>query len=96
MILEELYFFEIAKIIEYHQPKVIVLENVKHFKNHDNGKTLITVLNTLNNLGYTTSWTLLNAKDFGVPQNRERTIIIGCLEQIQFDFDKLETKPQKN
>jgi DNA (cytosine-5)-methyltransferase 1 len=82
-------FFEIAKILEYHQPKVVVLENVKHFKNHDRGKTLNTILTTLNNLGYTTNWALLNAIDFGVPQNRERTIIIGYLGDIEFDFSKL-------
>ncbi len=88
-------FFDIIKIAEYHKPKVIVLENVKHFKNHDQGNTLKTVLKTLNNLGYTTSWTLLNAKDFGVPQNRERTIIIGYLGSIEFDFNKLEKKPSQ-
>ncbi len=88
-------FFDIATIVEYHQPKVIVLENVKHFKNHDHGNTLKTVLKTLNQLGYTSSWTLLNAKDFGVPQNRERTIIIGCLDKIKFDFEQLEKKASK-
>lgn len=83
-------FFDIAKIIEYHQPKVVVLENVKHFKNHDRGQTLATILNTLNKLGYTTNWNLLNAIDFGVPQNRERTIIVACLDKIEFDFTKLK------
>ncbi|BAQ62915.1 DNA-cytosine methyltransferase [Geminocystis sp. NIES-3708] len=83
-------FFDIAKILEYHQPKVVVLENVKHFKNHDHGKTLNTILITLNKLGYTTNWALLNAIDFGVPQNRERTIIIGYLGDIEFDFNKLK------
>lgn len=88
-------FFDIAKILEYHQPKVVVLENVKHFKNHDRGKTLATILNTLNNLGYTTNWTLLNAINFGVPQNRERTIIVGCLDKIEFDFSKLKRNKVK-
>ena len=82
-------FFDIARIIKYHSPKVVVLENVKHFKNHDKGKTLKTALRTLNELGYTTSWELLNAKDFGVPQNRERTIIVGSKDDIEFDFSQL-------
>jgi len=86
-------FFDIAKIVEYHRPKVIVLENVKHFKNHDNGKTLAIVLTTLNSLGYTTNWSLLNAINFGVPQNRERTIIIGFLDNIKFDFCRLTKLP---
>ncbi|MCI5134209.1 MAG: DNA (cytosine-5-)-methyltransferase [Candidatus Electrothrix sp. AW2] len=83
-------FFDIARIVEYHNPKVIVLENVKHFKNHDKGKTLRTVLNTLNTLGYTTTWKVLNAKDFGVPQNRERTLIVGANNGIEFDFSRLK------
>lgn len=82
-------FFDIARIVAHHQPRVVVLENVKHFKNHDKGRTLKIVLKTLHNLGYTTSWELLNAKDFGVPQNRERTIIIGANNGIEFDFSKL-------
>ncbi len=86
-------FFDIARIIKYHNPKVVVLENVKHFKNHDKGKTLKTVLKTLNDMGYSTHWTLLNAKDFGVPQNRERTIIVGSKNGIEFDFSKLKISP---
>ncbi len=89
-------FFDIARIIEHHRPKVVVLENVKHFKNHDKGRTLQIVLETLAKFGYTTSWELLNAKNFGVPQNRERTIIIGSLDGIEFDFGKLERKQPIN
>jgi DNA (cytosine-5)-methyltransferase 1 len=87
-------FFDIARILEDKKPKVVVLENVKHFKNHDNGNTLKVVLNTLEELDYTVSWEILNAKDFGVPQNRERTIIIGALNGVKFDFKKLKkSKP---
>jgi DNA (cytosine-5)-methyltransferase 1 len=82
-------FFDIERILKEKKPKAIVLENVKHFKSHDNGNTLKVVLNALNNLGYTTNWKVLNAKDFGVPQNRERTIIVGSLNGIKFDFNQL-------
>ena len=83
-------FFDIARIVKFHKPKAIVLENVKHFKNHDKGKTIKKVLETLNELGYTTNWKILNAKDFGVPQNRERIIIVGSINGVKFDFNKLE------
>lgn len=86
-------FFDIERILKAKKPKAIILENVKHFKSHDNGNTLKVVLNSLNELGYTTSWSVLNAKDFGVPQNRERTIIIGSLNGVKFDFAKLDNKP---
>ena len=85
-------FFDIERILKEKKPKAIVLENVKHFKCHDNGNTLKVVLSALNKLGYTTSWRVLNATDFGVPQNRERTIIIGSLNGIKFDFNNLNTK----
>lgn len=85
-------FFDIARILKDKKPKVVVLENVKHFKSHDNGNTLKVVLQTLEDLGYTTNWAVLNAKDFGVPQNRERTIIIAALNGVEFDFNRLETK----
>ena len=85
-------FFDIELILKEKKPKAIVLENVKHFKSHDNGNTLKVVLSALNKLGYTTNWQVQNAKDFGVPQNRERTIIIGSLNGVKFDFKNLNTK----
>jgi DNA (cytosine-5)-methyltransferase 1 len=79
-------FFDIARIVKHHQPKVVFLENVKGFKNHDKGNTFRVVKNTLNELGYTVYAEVLNAKDFGVPQNRERIYIIGFREQLNFEF----------
>jgi len=87
-------FFDIARIVEHHKPKVVVLENVKHFKNHDKGNTLKTILLILKSFGYEISWKLLNAKDFGVPQNRERTIIIASANQIEFDFNKIKNRTE--
>lgn len=72
-------FFDVAKIIQKHQPKAFFLENVKGLTNHDKGKTLATILSVLrNDLGYfVPDPQILNAKDFGVPQNRERIFIVG-------------------
>lgn len=82
-------FFDICRIIETKQPKVVVLENVKHLIHHDKKRTLKTILSSLEELGYNVSQKILNAKDFGLPQNRERIFIIGC-KQSYFDFDKLK------
>jgi len=80
-------FFNIAKIVEYHKPKVVFLENVKGFKNHDKGNTFAVVKKTLEDLGYKVFAEVLNAKDYGVPQNRERIYIIGFLDHdINFEF----------
>lgn len=72
-------FFDVAEIIRRKQPKAIFLENVKGLFNHDKGRTLSTILNVLrNDLGYyVPDPKILNAKDFGVPQNRERIFIVG-------------------
>jgi DNA (cytosine-5)-methyltransferase 1 len=85
--------YNVFQIIEKRQPKVVFLENVKHLIHHDKGNTLNTIIKDLEALDYKVSWKLLNASDFGVPQNRERIIIIGHKE-IKFDFTKLKTKPK--
>lgn len=84
-------FFEICRIIDEKKPPVVFLENVKHLVHHDGGKTLGVIIAKLEELGYSVSWKVLNGADFGVPQNRERIIIIGSLNQ-SFDFSKVETK----
>ena len=73
-------FFNIAQIIEYHKPQVVFLENVKGFKNHDKGNTFKVVKESLEELGYKVFAEVLNAKHFGVPQNRERIYIIAFLD----------------
>lgn len=70
-------FFEVARIIKERQPRLILLENVKGLLNHDQGRTFGTILSTLDELGYYVEWQVLNAKNYGVPQNRERVFIIG-------------------
>lgn len=83
-------FFEICRIIEKRKPKVIMLENVKHLVHHDGGNTLKTILSKLEYLGYNVQWKVLNALDFGVPQNRERILIVGSKNDFSFDFDKIK------
>lgn len=85
--------YNVFQIIEMRQPKVVFLENVKHLIHHDGGNTLNVIIKDLEELGYKVAWKLLNASDFGVPQNRERIIIIGHKEE-RFDFTKIETKPK--
>ena len=72
-------FFEIARAAKEIQPSLLFLENVKGLLSHDQGRTFRTILSTLDELGYDAEWQLLNSKDFGVPQNRERVFIIGHL-----------------
>uniref|UniRef100_UPI003980E023 DNA (cytosine-5-)-methyltransferase n=1 Tax=Bacillus cereus TaxID=1396 RepID=UPI003980E023 len=72
-------FFEIARFAKEIQPQYLFLENVKGLLNHDGGNTFRTILSTLDELGYDAEWQVLNSKDFGVPQNRERVFIVGHL-----------------
>ncbi len=78
-------FFEIARIVEHHRPKILLLENVKGLVNHDKGKTFKLILDTLVNLGYAVKYKVLNAKDYGIPQKRERIFIVGFLDKNAAD-----------
>ena len=72
-------FFEITRFASILRPKYLLLENVKGLLNHDGGATFETILGALDELGYNVEWQILNSKDFGVPQNRERVFIVGHL-----------------
>ncbi len=80
-------FFDVAEIIQKHKPKAFFLENVKGLKSHDKGKTLETILNVLrNDLEYfVPEPQIINAKDFGVPQNRERIFIVGFRKDLNIN-----------
>jgi len=86
-------FFNIAEILKEKQPYAFLLENVKQLKSHDGGKTFKVIEQTLKELGYYTHTKVLNALDFGLPQKRERTIIVGFKDNIAFDFPKPFSKP---
>jgi len=90
-------FFDIARIVNFHKPKILFLENVKNFVKHDNGKTLKTVIDTLTNLDYTVQYNVLNTSRFGLPQNRERVYIIAfhnnyLIKTIPFPAPNLSSK----
>lgn len=72
-------FFEIARIAREKQPRLLLLENVKGLLSHDKWRTFHTIISTLDELGYDIQWQVLNSKNHGVPQNRERVFIIGHL-----------------
>ena len=72
-------FFEIARFASILRPKYLFLENVKGLLNHQKGDTFESMLRVLDELGYNVEWQVLNSKNFGVPQNRERVFIIGHL-----------------
>jgi DNA (cytosine-5)-methyltransferase 1 len=93
-------FFDVAEIIKKHNPKAIFLENVKGLRSHDKGQTLATILNVLrNDLGYyVPEPQVINAKEFGVPQNRERIYIVGFREDTgikEFEYPKSTNKKVK-
>lgn len=95
-------FFDVARIAKHHKPKLIFLENVKGFKNHDKGNTFKIVKKTLEELGYEVFTDVLNAKYFGVPQNRERIYIVAFLKdevnnkKISLDFEKIKQINKKS
>lgn len=79
-------FFEIERILRDKKPKAFMLENVKNLISHDKGRTFKIILEHLENIGYFTHYQVLNALDFGLPQKRERIIICGFIENVDFTF----------
>jgi len=70
-------FFDIVRITREKQPRFLLLENVKGLLSHDKGRTFYTIISALNELGYDLQWQVLNSKNHGVPQSRERIFIVG-------------------
>ncbi|MFK7797377.1 MAG: DNA cytosine methyltransferase [Aureispira sp.] len=88
-------FFDVARIIKHHQPNAFLLENVKGLVSHDKKRTFKTICKTLIELGYTIHHKVLNAKHFGVPQNRERIYIVGFKDSCTFEFPEPLDVPTK-
>lgn len=84
-------FFDVARIIKEKKPKIVFLENVKNFANHNNGKTLSVIKNIMLELGYNFQYDVLNSANYGIPQNRERIYIVCFRNDIKiknFSFPK--------
>lgn len=81
-------FFEIERILKEKRPPAFMLENVRNLTAHDHGRTFKVIISHLEALGYHVHYKVLNALDFGVPQKRERIIIVGFLEDVKFVFPK--------
>ncbi len=81
-------FFDILRVLESHKPKMFLLENVKGLKSHRKGKTLKIIEESLEELGYTIHWKVLNSHNFGIPQKRERWFCVGFDKPLAFKFPK--------
>lgn len=79
-------FFDICRILEYHKPPMVFLENVKGLVSHNNGDTLATVLDSLKKLGYYPHYKVLSSLDYGLPQKRERWYCVAFREEVPFEF----------
>jgi DNA (cytosine-5)-methyltransferase 1 len=88
-------FFDIERILKAKQPKAFLLENVKQLVSHDKGKTFKVILRKLESLGYVVHYKVLNGLDFGVPQKRERIIMVGFKENYPFEFPRGGAKTRK-
>ncbi len=89
-------FFDIIRIAQYHKPKLMLLENVKNFIRHNGGDTLNVVLKLLDSVGYRVYYKVLNAGNYGLPQNRERIYFVCFRKDLRvtyFEFPKISHKP---
>lgn len=87
-------FFDVARIVKCKKPKVVFMENVKNFASHDNGRTLEVVKSTMEELGYSFNYKVLNAVDYGVPQKRERIYMVCFRNDLNIPKFKYP-KPQQ-
>ena len=90
-------FFEVLRIIKEKRPKAFFLENVAGLTNHDKGRTLQIIMDSLNDAGYYATYKLLNAKEYGVPQNRNRWYCVGVRKDLtsEDNFNNYDFYPQK-
>jgi len=88
-------FFDIERILKAKRPKGFLLENVEGLVNHDKGKTLETIITSLENLNYTVSFEVIDSKDFSLPQSRKRIYIVGFTD-TKFNFSNLEKSKEKS
>lgn len=88
-------FFDVERILKAKQPKAFLLENVKQLTTHDKGRTFKVILEHLENLGYFVHYKVLNGLAFGVPQKRERIVLVGFKENYPFEFPKSGTGTKK-
>lgn len=86
-------FYEYARLIDEIRPKVFIYENVRAVISHDGGKTWQKMKQVFEELGYNFSWTILNAKNYGIPQNRERLFVVGFREDIVLEKEFIFPNP---
>ena len=88
-------FLDVVRICEYHKPRVIFCENVKGLLMHDKGRTFKVIRQAFRDIGYQVYWKVLNSKDFGIPQNRERIYIVAFRDDLnigEFRFPDAKEK----
>lgn len=79
-------FYEFARLVKEIEPKVFIYENVKGVTSHDKGKTWEVMQNVFEDLGYDWHWSILNAKDYEIPQSRNRLFVVGFKKEVSFSF----------
>ncbi|MDX6693322.1 MAG: (cytosine-5)-methyltransferase 1 [Blastocatellia bacterium] len=89
-------FYDIERILRAKRPRAFLLENVKMLVGHKGGETFRIILERLRALGYFVHWKVLNALDFGVPQKRERVIIVGFQDDYDFEFPDGSEMPRRS
>lgn len=85
-------FFNVANIIKIKHPKIVFMENVKNLLHHDHGNTFQVIKNTMDGLGYDFYYEVLNAKDYGIPQNRERLYMVGFAKELNIHTFKFPSR----